>query len=114
VVGNFISGFGSLNTVATSSDGIIWTASTGGNAVFSTQTTYGAYGHYSGCISVATNGLSKNSGGLWVGGGYAISMPEPEPEPVPPTQYQYGTTNSSFNIFSTNFSGMGNLGDYQY
>ena len=112
VVGNIQSGFGSLNTVATSSDGIIWTASTGGNAIFSTQTTYGEYGHYVGCVSVATNGLSKNSGGLWVGGGYAISTSAPDPEPVPPTQYQYGATNSSFNIFSTNFSGMGNLGDY--
>jgi hypothetical protein len=114
VVGNLQTGFGSLNTVATSSDGIIWTASTGGNAIFSTQTTYLEDGHYVACISVATNGLSKNSGGLWVGGGCAISVAEPEPEPVPPPQYQYGTTNSSFNIFSTNFSGMGNLGDYQY
>jgi hypothetical protein len=98
-------GDGSANQIAYSSDGVSWTGSTSGDLAFA--------GSYGACRAVAYNGIAGASG-LWVFGGYgAIIPPEPEPTPIvqPPVFFQQQVI-SSFNIFQTNFSGMGNLGEY--
>ena len=97
-------GDGTAHKIATSSDGVSWTGSTSGDAAFTGG----------GCNTVAYNRLSEPSG-LWVFGGYGAIIPPEPPEPTPivqsPVFFQQQVI-SSFNIFQTNFSGMGNLGEY--
>jgi hypothetical protein len=144
-------GYASAHKIATSSDGVSWTGSTSGDAVFT-----GGY-----CQAVAYNGIAGASGlwvaggsgidhkiatssdgiswtgsasgdlafaggackavaynaqdGLWVFGGYGDIIPPEPPEPTPivaPPVFFQQQVISSFNIFQTNFSGMGNLGEY--
>ena len=82
--------YDSAHKIAYSSDGISWTGSTSGDAAFA--------GSYGACRAVAF-------------GETYIPTPTPPPPPGPGVAY-IPSVASSFNIFRTNFSGMGNLGEY--
>jgi hypothetical protein len=93
--------YSSAHNIAYSSDGISWTGSASGDLAFAG----GA------CKAVAYNAQD----GLWVFGGYGDIIPPEPPEPTPivaPPVFFQQQVISSFNIFQTNFSGMGNLGEY--
>ena len=128
--GLWVAGGNGAHKIATSRNGVEWTGSTSGDLVFGVGTCYAvAYGNglwvagNDGSYSIAYSsdgnswtGSMSGEAALYGGACQAVAfgeayVPTPPPPPGPEVDY-IPSVASSFNIFGTNFRGMGNLGEY--